>query len=264
MHVRVMRAALTVLTVSLLVGCDGAPSLEGSATAATLAPVVAPSPSSRTPMPTAAEWRAAAPADIGGARAMGCDGRRVREWIRVACAGASDSGGRPTTVQVSKGERVFALATDGSTSAVFGIVEGAHAEVDFAWTDRSSTLLVEWKKGEPQPVTVARFVGNAPRLDATSGAGEHRACSCFREITEKATCDDMVVVNPSLDECAATYQDCLEVLECAAGKSKKWPKCPMGKGNLPPFGTCAAQCGDGKPACPAGTSCNLHVGGLCQ
>jgi len=146
---------------------------------------------------------------------------------------------------------------------VVPVYQGTRADVDFAWTDGTRTLVVEWRKGEAQPATIARFVGTAPRLDATSGQGEHRACACFREVTNKSTCDDMVVVNPSLDECAATYQDCLEVLECVAGKSKKWPKCPIGKGNLPPFGTCSPLCGDGKAACPPGTSCNATLA-LCQ
>ncbi len=195
---------------------------------------------------------------------MGCNGRRVREWIRVACSGRSDSGGRPTTVQVTSGDRAFALASDGSISVVVPVYEGTRTEVDFAWTDGTRTLVVEWKRGEGRPATVARFVGTAPRLEATSGQGEHRACSCYREVTGNATCDGMTIVNPSLDECAATYQDCLEVLECAAGKSKKWPKCATGRQNLPPFGTCTPKCGAALPACPAGTTCNASLGGLCQ
>ena len=215
-------------------------------------------------MPSAEEWSAAPIAEVGDGPAMGCNGRRVREWLRVACSGRSNSGGRPTTVQARSGAGVFALATDESTSFVAPVVEGAKAEADFAWNDGTRTLVVEWKQGEPRPAIAARFVGSAPKLEATSGTGEHRACSCYREVTRSATCDGMTIVNPSLDECAATYQDCLEVLECAAGKSAKWPKCPLGKSNLPPFGTCAAQCDDDKPACPAGTSCNAGIGGLCQ
>ena len=215
-------------------------------------------------MPAAEEWRHAPAVDVVDAAAMGCTGRQLREWVRVACAGRSDSGGSPTTVQVTSGDRAFALALDGGTSVVVPVYEGTRADVDFAWTDGTRTLVVEWKKGEPRPATVARFVGNAPRLDATSGSGEHRVCSCYREVTHATTCDAMTVVNTSLDECAATYQDCLEVLECVAGKSKKPPKCPAGKRNLPPFGTCTPLCGPSLPACPAGTRCNQDIGGLCQ
>lgn len=262
-----MRGALSaVLAVTLVSGCgNGSPSLEGSATAATVTPAEAPAPASsvRSPMPSADEWRSAPFVEVGEAPSMGCNGRRVREWIRVACSGRSDSGGRPTTVQVTSGEGVFALASDGSTSAVVPVVEGTRADVDFAWTDGTRTLVVEWKKGEARPAMVGRFVGTAPKLDATSGQGEHRACACYREITGKATCDAMTVVNPGLDDCAATYQDCLEVLECVAGKSAKWPKCPLGRRNLPPFGTCMPACGASLPACPAGTQCNASLG-ACQ
>lgn len=266
-HVRGMRLALLLAAASgLLFGCsDGSPSLEGSATAAP-PPGGEPSRASsvRSPMPSAEEWRNAPIAEVGEASSMGCTGRRVREWLRVSCAGRSDSGGRPTTVQATSGDGVFALASEGNTSFVVPVVEGTLAEADFAWTDGTRTLVVAWKKGEARPALVARFVGTAPKLEATTGVGEHRACACYREITGAADCNGMTIVNPSLDECAATYQDCLEVLECAAGKSQKPPRCGAGQRNLPPFGMCTPMCGPSLPPCPVGTTCNVSIGGLCQ
>jgi len=121
---------------------------------------------------------------IPGAQGLGCDGRSVREWIRVTCRYANGNGSRAKAVTVDKGAGpdVFTFAKDGVASIVARYLPGTEIEATFEWEDESRFALkvTSWPKDATQqrPLPVARFTG-APDKNVRT---EERlgACYCYQ------------------------------------------------------------------------------------
>lgn len=113
----------------------------------------------RSPTPTVAEWDQAAEIDVTGAKALGCETKMVREWLRVSCRDTNDTGGKPTNVELVKGGKVdtYRYVKGAITSLVTPFVVGVHTEARFSWSDKARTLVVTWPDGAPRPATVAAF-----------------------------------------------------------------------------------------------------------
>jgi hypothetical protein len=84
----------------------------------------------------------------------------IREWLRVSCRGANDTGGTPTAVVVLRGKSAdtYTFAQNQVTSLLLPFVEGADLEARFSWTDKSERLYVAWPLGAPMPAVKGRFV----------------------------------------------------------------------------------------------------------
>ena len=141
---------------------DGKASSEGANTASTAtipgktAAVAAPGgtarlPAGRSAVPTLDEWGSLKKeVTVKGSSALKCETKIVREYMRISCRGKNDTGGTPKGVMVIKGGHGEAstYAAAGMTSLIVPYVEGINLEATFAWTDKSSKLVINWPKGE--------------------------------------------------------------------------------------------------------------------
>lgn len=105
--------------------------------------------------PTVEEWNAQTKeVTVRGSSALNCETKMVRTWLRISCRGKNDTGGEPTTVQVTKGGgdgKTFTFASAGVTSLVLPFVEGVDVEAVFGFTDKKMKLHVFWPRGAPEP-----------------------------------------------------------------------------------------------------------------
>jgi hypothetical protein len=194
-----MRALLLVAASSLLLACRGgdsagpAGSAAPAATTATAAaprPTVAAAPSTATAAavapsaasaapsasaaaaseaPTLEEWEAAKEVSVTGSTALGCETKRVREWVRVFCAKPNDTQGTPVKVKVEKAETlrtgapvelrrdVKTSSMEGKTTLVARFVPGTDVEATFSWTDKDKRLVLWWPAEKPEPRLVGAF-----------------------------------------------------------------------------------------------------------
>ncbi len=193
-----MRTLLLAAASSLLLACQGSgsPAPAGSAApAATTATVAAPRPTvasapsaapsaassassapsaapsssadAASEVPTSEEWQAAKEVNVTGSTALGCETKRVREWVGVFCAKPNDTQGTPVKVKVEKAETLHTGApaelrhdvkitsTEGKTTLVARFVPGTDVEATFSWTDKDKRLVLWWPADKPEP----RFVG---------------------------------------------------------------------------------------------------------
>ena len=89
-----------------------------------------------------------------GSSALGCETKMVRTWLRISCRGKNDSGGTPTSVNITKGGgdgKTFKFAAGGVTSLVLPFVEGVDVKAQFGWSNKSAELHVFWPRGAPEP-----------------------------------------------------------------------------------------------------------------
>ncbi len=134
-----------------------------SAVPASAAGEVAPSAT-----PSRDEWQAAKEVRVTGSTALGCETKRVREWLGVFCK-TNDSGGSPMKVTVEKAETlhvgapaelrhdVTTQASEGTISLVARYVPGTDVEATFSWTDKDRRLVLWWPAGKPEPVYLGSF-----------------------------------------------------------------------------------------------------------
>lgn len=260
-----MRALAFALLVLTAAGCTKEkPPVKQETTAApakpkqTPAAAAKPLPPGRSPVPAPSEYAAAREVTVKGSSALKCETKMIREWLRVTCRGKNDTGGTPTTVQVTKGGRgeTITFAANGVTSLITPVVEGTDFEAKFSWTDKSHALVVKWAKKAPKPIIVGEFLGAASPLDRTAPSAV--ICDCHKKIMHTQDCADAPMAQP---DCERTYAgDCAKILACAHGEPGVWPLCPPGKRNAGVFGWCAQICGPGKPPCPAGQECTSDWG----
>jgi len=125
--------------------------------AATAAPVAAP----LSAEPTVEEWEAAK-LDLEVVKngvAMGCFGRRIREWVRIGCSAAKSVHGAPVGIQVVKGFLPSKLSIlkerNGSIMLVFPVQMGMDAEASVSFADASLRLTARWPSGQPEPKPIA-------------------------------------------------------------------------------------------------------------
>jgi len=106
---------------------------------------------------------------VTGSTALGCETKRVREWVRVLCAKPNDANGTPVSVKLKKAEvlgagevqnhrkNVETSSVEGRTMLIAKYVEGADVEALFSWTDKEKLLVLWWPAGKPEPRQVGAF-----------------------------------------------------------------------------------------------------------
>lgn len=119
--------------------------------------------------PAAADWETAKEVVVTGSTALGCETKRVRDWVRVQCAKPNDSGGTPVSVKLQKTEVIHGadvknhrknvkVTSDGDTpTLVAQYIDGADIEALFTWTDKEKVLVLWWPGGKPEPRQLGAF-----------------------------------------------------------------------------------------------------------
>lgn len=111
-------------------------------------------PASRSKVPTAAEWSSAPEIVVPGAAPLGCEGKRLREWLRVSCRGKTRTGGTPSHVEKRPGCPADSFTFVGAdvTSYVGPVLPGSSCLVTFDFvSERMQNLKISWDKGEANP-----------------------------------------------------------------------------------------------------------------
>ena len=235
-------------TTAAAAATTAAPAAEAPPTKAT------PLPEGRSGPPTLEEWNTIKKeVTVKGSSALKCETKIVREYLRVSCRGKVPEG-TPTGIKLIKGGReALVFASGGIASLVLPYVEGTDFEAAFSWTQKSHKLSVKWPKGSKQPVIVGTFEGAASPLDGTAQGDNDKLCACHKKVTNATTCED--VYGGADADCDRTYGDnCPKLLACSRHDGTARPQCLPGFVQL--FGLiCRKECGQGKPACPAGQVC---------
>ena len=150
----------------------------------------------RSPVPVPQIWSEAPEVIVAGSTAAGCETKMIREWLRVMC-GRTEAGIIPTrvTVAVDATGESQALATPRQTSLVTPLEPGRHVEVDFAWTDHTRRLTLDWPMEAKAPVmkfaAPVRIPGAKrpePIPEYYSDYGDQEKQS-FESPVERAICD---------------------------------------------------------------------------
>lgn len=111
-------------------------------------------------VPSLAEWNGVGETTVKGSSALGCETKRVREWIRISCRGKSKAGATPKSVTVDRGaatSEVFTFAAGNVVSLVYPLGEGTDFTATFAFTDGPHVLTSTWPAGAPQPATAGEL-----------------------------------------------------------------------------------------------------------
>ncbi|MCB9582904.1 MAG: hypothetical protein H6717_38045 [Polyangiaceae bacterium] len=113
-------------------------------------------PTERSKPPTVAEWNAASEITVRHSGPLGCETKRVREWLRVSCRTSGSSGPQIQTVSIreptKKDPEYFTYENKGVASIVLPLRQGMNAKIAFTWTQRGSRMLTAtWPKGAPAP-----------------------------------------------------------------------------------------------------------------
>lgn len=115
----------------------------------------------RSPLPSVEGWDEARVVAVGGADALGCEPKMVREWLRVSCREKNARGGTPSSVVVDAGGQydTYTYANLGVASIVTAMIPGTDLRVTFVWSDGSRRVLhARWDRGAPRPVEMASFL----------------------------------------------------------------------------------------------------------
>lgn len=117
-------------------------------------------PSTRSKVPTLAEWDAVGEITVARSTPLGCETKMVREWLRVSCKGKSHTGGTPANVTKLEGcgADTFLFSKMGNTtSLVTPVLRNKSCEVRFTWMNATAAWLsVDWNVGTPRPVIAFR------------------------------------------------------------------------------------------------------------
>jgi hypothetical protein len=108
----------------------------------------------RSAVPTADEWNAIGEVAVKGSSALGCETKRLREWMRVSCRGKSKAGATPTGVALDRGaapSEAFTFAKGGVVSLVYPFAEGSDVAATFTFSDGPHALAASWPQGAPEP-----------------------------------------------------------------------------------------------------------------
>ncbi|MBE7484459.1 MAG: hypothetical protein HS104_31390 [Polyangiaceae bacterium] len=140
-------------------------------------------PTERSKPPSVAEWNAASEITVRHSGPLGCETKRVREWLRVSCRTSGSSGPQIQTVSIvepkAKNPEYFTYEAKGVASIVLPLRESMDAKVAFTWSARGKRVLTAtWPKGAPAPGIY---------FDAGAGAGESGAAPK----TGKPRCEDV-------------------------------------------------------------------------
>ena len=156
-------ARTTETAASVTAPSSAAPSASPAASASASAAAASDEP------PTREEWETAKEVVVTGSTALGCDTKRVRDWVRVLCAKPNDTGGTPVEVKLKKAEvirpgevvqhrkNVKTSGDGGTTMLMAKYVEGLNVEATFSWTDQEKLLVLWWAAGKPEPRQLGAF-----------------------------------------------------------------------------------------------------------
>jgi hypothetical protein len=157
------------VTASALSPSSPAPSSSVAVAAATSsAAVPGAAPPSAEP-PSSGEWETAKEVVVTGSTALGCETKRVRDWVRVQCAKPNDAGGTPVSVKLQKTEVIHGTdvqnhrknvkaSSDGDAPTLIAqYIDGADVEALFSWTDKEKVLVLWWPGGKPEPRQLGAF-----------------------------------------------------------------------------------------------------------
>jgi hypothetical protein len=240
-------------------------------------------PTNHSEVPTTEEWNKAPAANIQGARTVGCEAKRVREWVRVLCRDYNYSGGYAFRVRVDKGKTsdTFVFQKKGVASLVFPVVAGTELAATFSWGPNpqyrtfTHALSMSWPKDTPEPAPLGRFV-DAP--ESASGGGDVLALLCSAllgpGVNDPQECrygsDIIDAVSP---ECVRPYifggvaspelQN--DMLNCQIGGPHGFARCFPDEIHVghAPSNECALKCDPNGPSCPAPKECrNDHERGF--
>ncbi|MEZ4219707.1 MAG: hypothetical protein R3B13_02180 [Polyangiaceae bacterium] len=132
-------------------------------------------PTERSKPPTVAEWNAASEITVRHSGPLGCETKRVREWLRVSCR---TPGGKPPQVQSvqilepqKKDPEYFTYEAKGVASIVLPLRQGMNAKIQFTWSEHGSRVLsATWPKGAPAPgISFDRSAGGGSTAGSGSG-----------------------------------------------------------------------------------------------
>lgn len=147
---------------------SAAPAPLSSAAATSSAAAAAATPPSEEP-PTSGEWETAKEVVVTGSTALGCETKRVRDWVRVRCDKPNDTGGTPVSVKLQKTEvihgtdvknhrkNVKASGEGDTPTLVAQYIDGADVEALFTWSDKEKVLVLWWPGGKPEPRQLGAF-----------------------------------------------------------------------------------------------------------
>ncbi len=108
-------------------------------------------PTDRSPLPKTADWDGANALTVPGTSTLGCEVKLSKEWIRVSCRGANDSGGTPSAVEAQGcGNDAYTFANPRTkvASVVMPVVKGRKCQAVFSWTDKKKTFVLDWSTGK--------------------------------------------------------------------------------------------------------------------
>ncbi|MBW2457344.1 MAG: hypothetical protein JRI68_22740 [Deltaproteobacteria bacterium] len=241
-----------------------------AAAAASVAPTATPTIPGRTPVPTTEEWNGVGEITVKGSSALNCETKMVREWLRVTCRGKNDTGGTPTRVSVTEGQKpgVFHYASGRVTSLIMPYVTHTHLEAIFSWTDKAHKLVVDWPNAAPKPPVIGVFEGAKSPLDRLAGAGDAKlmeyACQCATEDFDSdlpeaekrhfiALCVKEALALPHAD-CQYTYpKDCKRYDACTMNEPGSPSRCRPGHLRVL-LNTCGKPCKSDSD-CPKDRTC---------
>jgi hypothetical protein len=155
-------------TTSALAPASPAPSSSAAAAAATSSTAV-PEAAPPSEPPTGGEWETAKEVVVTGSTALGCETKRVRDWVRVRCDKPNDTGGTPVSVKLQKTEvihgtdvknhrkNVKTSGEDDTPTLIAQYIDGADVEALFSWTDKQKVLVLWWPGGKPEPRQLGAF-----------------------------------------------------------------------------------------------------------
>ena len=149
----------TGMLLGTLAACDSAPP-DGSQPAWQSAPTQAPASLAKapsSPLPTQAEWDNTRPSKVTRASVLGCEGRVVREWLRIECVPRENLPpfapqridivrGRPPKEHVA-GE--ILEARGGPVRVIVPMTEGTDFEAHLVWPEQRHAFTVTWPLGSP-------------------------------------------------------------------------------------------------------------------
>ncbi|HWO25729.1 MAG TPA: hypothetical protein VNO30_43620 [Kofleriaceae bacterium] len=150
----------------------------------------------RSLVPVPQVWPEVPEVIVTGSTAAGCETKMVREWLRVMC-GRTQTGLTPTrvTVAVDATGESQVLATPKQTSLVTPLEPGRHVEIEFAWTDHTRLLTIDWPLEAKTPVmkfaAPVRIPGakRPEPLEADVLAYSEQEKPSFASPVERAICD---------------------------------------------------------------------------
>lgn len=215
-------------------------------------------PTTRSAVPTADEWEASQTYPVDGAAELGCDGKIIREWLRVSCRGSAPDAGAVTTLRAFPNyggrdphvpdldKETFVYEGAGVASVVLPVVARANVKVDFSWANERHELYVQ------RTNRVAVYFDLRASEPFVATPAYRHFCDCWRKVTKRSNCDDELASGN--EDCERTYgRDCIKIIECNHFEPSAPPACLPGFRYLP-F-SCQRVCKT-NAQCEAGLVCD--------